>query len=57
MSDKRLFRVYLSRHDRERLELIREIHGLSLSAVMRMALRAACRDLGMSTDDDEKKIA
>jgi hypothetical protein len=54
MSDKRLFRVYLSRHDRERLELIREIHGLSLSAVMRMALRAACRDLGMSTDDENK---
>jgi hypothetical protein len=47
MSNRKRVEIHLGRQDQERLEMMRQIHGVSFSAALRMALRAACRDLGM----------
>lgn len=46
--------LWISEADRRRLELIRDVFGVSLSGAMRVALRAACEKLGIErpTSDD-----
>jgi hypothetical protein len=47
MGSRKRVEIHLGRQDQERLEMMRQVHGVSFSAALRMALRAACRDLGM----------
>lgn len=47
-------RLRISDQDRRRLELIRDVFGISLSGAARVAIRAACEKLGIEkeTPDD-----
>lgn len=54
MSGKRRLHIWISPHDRMRLELIRDVFGVSLSAAFRVAIRAASEKLGLEKDAPEK---
>ena len=60
MSEKIRLCVSLGRRDRERLEVLSRAHSISFASIVRMSLRAACRELGVettTTDDLAKKLA
>lgn len=44
---KKSIRLRVGARDRERLEMIRDIFGVSLSGAARVAIRAACEKLGI----------
>lgn len=44
----RLFVARISDEDYFRLELIKEVHGISMAGALRMSLIAMCRQLGMN---------
>lgn len=48
------FTFWINEKDRERLEMIRDVFGVSLSGAVRVAIRAACEKLGIEkpTPDD-----
>ncbi len=54
MSSKKSIRLRIGEKDRTRLEMIRDIFGVSLSGAARVAIRAACEKLGLEkpTPDD-----
>jgi hypothetical protein len=47
----KLFHVRLNAHDREALEYMRSQHGISLTATIRVAIRAAAMQLGFKADN------
>ncbi len=46
-SDRRQTKVWLGSRDRHLLEMIRQVYGISLSAAMRVAIRATSEKLGL----------
>lgn len=50
MSGKRRLCVWVSVRDRERLEMIRSVFDVSLSAAFRVAVRAASEKLGLEKE-------
>lgn len=50
MTTKQRLHVWVSDKDRVRLELIREVFGVSLSAAFRVAVRAASEKLGLEKE-------
>lgn len=52
MKDQHAIRVRLRKRDRERLEMIRDHFGISLSGGVRAALLLMCRHLGFEKDTD-----
>lgn len=47
---KRRLHVWINERDRVRLEMIREVFGVSLSAAFRVAIRAASEKLGLEKE-------
>lgn len=52
--DQRL-EIRLGQDDKERLALLREVHGVKPAVAIRMALLALCRQLGLSTKNISQK--
>lgn len=50
---KQEIHVLVSANDRRRLELIRDVYGISLSAAFRAAVRAISEKLGIERQIDE----